>query len=303
MNLDHRISRWVLAGLLLGIPPSIQVANASATTPTKAPIRGHWVASGVAVGTGEYVSGIGPFCTLFTRDLNRFRTLRFNTCNPRLAKGYPLRRPHWTKIPWNRALARDVLVMTGVTPDSPGYRANWHAWLKQTEALRRAGQVHLWRTTVDLLHNGQRETLIRLDHVQASGIVIRAGRVVSPLPHYCGIVDSQLYMLPTDPPRVAQEFNRGGEYVANDVIEDTQTHRHYLLDWWRGFAIGGTAPTGATANVVVSTFYDAHDPTAPGVIPNCYINWVPVARHKRPTRSAHSIKPNHRHPPRGVTGP
>ena len=292
MNRNH--PGWLillLTGLLAIVASS---ANASPHHARHhAAIQGRWVASPIPGLNWSVFIPVAPWCERFTRNLNEFQTLSFNTCSPRLSKKYPeLRRPRWTRIPWNRALAKKVF-MVGSSFNPPGYEQGWHHWLEQTRALRQAGKVHLWQTTADLLGNGQKETLIRLDHSDWGGIVIRRGRkVMLPLPHFCRYYDSQLYLMPpkSAPPKtrgrptkaatpvlsatttLAQRAQLFDTYSSgyNDVLYDARYKRYFFLAWHR-YPLPMRSTRIATGSVEVS-----------GPHVRCDINWVPT--HPAPTK-------------------
>ena len=288
--------------LRIGVLAAIAVsAGASGhDVPSHAPIQGRWVAGPISLNAGD-VTPASAWCQRFTQNLNQFRTLPFNACSRRVSKKYPeFQRLRWTRIPWNRALVKKVFTV-GFYPNSPGYEQGWRHWLEQTRALRRAGKVHLWQTTVDLLGDGQQETLIRLDHSTWGGILIRGGqKVVLPVPPYCRYYDSQLYLLPSPhtalaktidhqvrpaapvwratatPRQLAQAFNTYGAGYG-DVLYDTKSKGYVFLKWQRI-----SLPTKffriATGSVMVSTFAAQYR----DFIPGCYINWVPT--HPAPTK-------------------
>lgn len=251
----------LIGGVLAVFAPLAAAAGLKASA--DAPIQGRWVTGSIPLNHGNSI-GVAPLCKLFARNLNQFRALPFNTCNARLSKKYPrFQRPHWIQIPWNRTLAKKVF-MVGPYPNSAAYERDWRNWLKQTRALRRSGQVHLWRTSVDLVGNGQHETLVRLDHVSRSG-VIRSGQVVRYLGTYCRHIDSKLYLLASPDPALAKAFNTyGGSF--NDVLYDAKT-RHYLFLEWEYYPTPGKYFRIATGSVIVSAFNGA---------PVCYINWIPA---------------------------
>ena len=276
MNGDRQFRSILLLviGMTIAVPA---VGAARAKAHPTVPIQGRWVAGPIPLNHGNAI-GVNPWCRLYARNLNQFRTLSFSTCNARLSKKYPeFQRPHWTKIPWDRALAKKVFTV-GPYPHSPGYEQGWRHWLAQTRALRRAGKVHLWRASVDLLGNGQKETLIRLDHVSRSE-VIRGGRVVGSRGPYCRHIDSKLYLLPSPDPTLARVFNTYGG-LFNDVLYDTETKHYFLLDW-EHYPTPGKFFRVAAGSIIVSAF----NGTA-----SCYINWIPVHPRQTVKGSTHATK-------------
>ena len=286
--------------LRIGVLAAIAVsAGASGhDVPSHAPIQGRWVAGPIPLHAGNFIP-VSPWCERFTQNLNQFRTLSFNSCDARLSKKYPeFQRPHWTQIPWNRALAKKVF-MVGPYPNSPEYERAWRQWLKETQSLRRAGKMRLWQTTADLLGNGQKETLIRLDHVPHVEVLIRGGRMLVLHPPYCRQIDSQLYLMPpktvgraappatpvlsatATPAQLAQTFNTYG-MGYNDVLYDSRSKRYSFLEWQRislptrffRIATGSVEVSSLRATLALGGGAD--------FINGCYINWVPT--HPAPTK-------------------
>ena len=282
MNRNH--PGWLILLLtgLLAIVASSANASPHHARPHAA-IQGRWVAGPIPLNHGGVI-GIYPWCRRFTHNLNQFRRLPFNTCSSRLSKKYPeFQHPHWTEIPWDRALAKKVF-MVGPYPNSPGYERDWRGWLKDTQVLRRAGKVHLWHTSVDLLGNGQQETLIRLDHVSRSE-VIRGGQVVGSLGPYCRHIDSKLYLLPSPDPALAQSFNTYSGGLFNDVLYDAKGKRYFFLEWEHNSTPGKFFRI-ATGSVAVSVFSGT---------PVCDINWIPERRTESATPLSHATQTHPKH--------
>jgi len=227
------------------------------------------------------VQPVAPFCHLLANDLNQFQSLPFDTDNPRLSSRYPqLRRPHWTPMPWDRRLAKEIFTGCphGVCKKVSKWSSVWRHWLKRTKALRREGKTLLWRTTIDLAGNGQQETLIRIrmpspQHAVRNVPPIRVIRITPP--RYCRYIDSKLDMLPSAHPRLVKKFNKGSLWGwvegPTDMIYDTDGKQYYMLGWQRWSVL-----RGATETIGVSTFTALY-----GYIPECYIGWIPYPSHTR----------------------
>src|SRR5258705_8711074 len=101
---------------------------------------------------GEYfvTKGADPVCVPLAGSLNQFRQLDFNVCHPRLSAKYPqFTRPTWEEIPVDLALAEMIFKNPDTSPPSPDTERWWQVWLKQSESLRTAGKLKLWRTRID----------------------------------------------------------------------------------------------------------------------------------------------------------
>ncbi len=264
-QMKQRIA-WIwrlILGLILGTACLGAVAQDTAPQTKGAP-RGKYVL--------RLASGDSGFCADFTHNLNQFRDLDFQTCNPRLSPKYPqLSRPQWEEIPLDMDLAKKILT----NRPSVGFER----WLKVTEAARAAGEVKMWRIRVDLFGDGQLETLVRLDHAEFGEHP------------YCSYFDSKQMIVDIAAPKVAKWYsyaNLDNSYeLGSDMVYDTATKRYYLLDWNRWHSSSGNGEDavlgrenccirniGATASVMVYRA-DSH-----GVGPVCWIDWVPTGHRK-----------------------
>lgn len=235
---------------------------------------------------GYGLTPIAPACRALAANFNQFRTVPFASRNPRLSTKYPqFRRPHWTPMAWNRRLAKEIFTgcPRGDCKKGSGWGPVWRYWLKQTKVLRQAGKPVLWRTTVDLLGNGQRETIVRLEHILPYTFVY--GRFVpEPIPPYSPYIDRKLYMLPSPNPQLAKVFNsnllfswgwrvgwkQGGFMGPTDLIENTHDKKHpyYVLSWRR---VGHRGE-----GVIGVSVIKRPDPPFYGYLPFplCNIEWV-----------------------------
>lgn len=212
-------------------------------------------------------------CPAFTANLNQFRQLDFNTCNPRLSHKFPrFSRPQWEQIPFSMALAKQIKDRT---------HSWWEGWLNSTAAARARGEVRMWRLRADILGNGEPQTLVRLDHSQFGYP-----------PPSCSYYDSDQMFVETDraiPKAYALPLLAMLSVLGNDLIYDSDSKRYYFLEWNRsgpahadgedayifGYRYGAARPSiGATAGVVLYT------PTVRGAIPTCWIDWVPNGSRK-----------------------
>jgi len=230
---------------------------------------------------GEYYLFDKPdsplFCKTFTNNLNEFRNIDFDTCDATLSPKYPqFSRPHWEEIPLDLELAKKIIIgdLKGKTKkaiDEP-----WEAWLKDTESARAAGEVKMWRTRLDLLGNGELETLVRIDHG------VRQDACEPPLKRpFCSYIDGKTYMLAAPNPMYIRSFNLNSFLRGGDIIYDSISKHYYLLNWSRCPAGGAGMPVpiiGATASVDVSTYYEY------GIAIDCSIDWLPTGRYGKPLR-------------------
>ena len=86
---------------------------------------------------GEYfvTSSHNEFCVPFTKNLNQFRRLDFDVCNPRLSEKFPqFTRLAWEEIPLDLAVAEKIVKTMS---SDPGVAERWwQGWLKASEPLR-----------------------------------------------------------------------------------------------------------------------------------------------------------------------
>lgn len=252
----------VLLGVMLGANGPNANADGSTSETVHAP-HGEYVlrASGRVHDNVDFKK----FCAAYTANLNEFRHLDFDTCDPRLSPRYPrFSRPQWEEIPLDLAIARKILT------DRPS--VGFDRWLRITETARATGEVRLWRIRVDFLKDGHLDTLVRLDHASDGT-----------RPH-CSYVDSKQMIVDIPEPRAAKWYAHAHlnntDRLGGDMIYDADTKRYYVEDWnrytgagGRGLELGGNI--GATASVMVyGADYD-------GVQPVCAIEWVPTGQHKK----------------------
>lgn len=114
---------------------------------------------------GEYfvTEGKDEICGPYTRNLNQFRRLDFDACDPRLSAKYPqFTRPAWEEIPFDLGLVEQIVKNGSLSPEDGA--AWWQAWLKASAPLRAEGKLKLWRTRIDVDNDGALETILRLDN-------------------------------------------------------------------------------------------------------------------------------------------
>ena len=213
---------------------------------------------------------LSPVVKALTRNFNQFRTLPFASPNPRLSPRFPqFYRPHWTRIPLNQRLAKAIVTewVTGGQAHVahchlvPRCQSTWEDWLKTTRVLRKKGEPVMWRTRLDLLGDGKRETIIRLRMPLDSHAGQTRSRLHRSVPQYCPFMDSKLYMLPASHPQRARWFNGymgpGWTSWPTDIIGNTRDrgHPYYELTWNASAALAEfTYKTGIGGTIGVTTF-------------------------------------------------
>ena len=68
---------------------------------------------------GEYfvTRSLDPICVPFARNLNQFRRLDFDVCDPRLSEKYPqFTRPTWEEVPFDLGLAETIFRILPLPP-------------------------------------------------------------------------------------------------------------------------------------------------------------------------------------------
>ena len=262
---------------LLGLLFAAASLNATAgdlAPDAKASPRGEYVLRHQAE-IGQDGTDYRKFCTPFTANLNEFRHLDFETCDARLSPQYPqFSRPQWEEIPLDLDVAKKII------GSPPGM--NWEHLLKITEAARAVGEVKLWRIRVDLLKDGNLDTLVRLDHYTDKTLP------------YCSYIESRQIIVDIPDPKAAKWYAHVPFYrnhlLGGDMIYDAETKRYYVLEWNRyGRAhgvdarylgelthINATRDIGATASVRVSRASDR------GIHAVCWIDWVATGKRKSP---------------------
>ena len=227
-------------------------------------------------------------CKRFEGDLNQFRKLDFDQCNPRLSEKYPeFSRPYtWKEIPFDMALAEKAIRSTQNIDDlrDPEMIAEahkeqerrWMFWKKGSEPLRLSGKAHMWITKIDLYGNGKEDTILRM---------IPGGRFEVDSNHpslwSCDYNSGELYIVDSASTEDAARFNAQASW-SSDIIHYAEDNHFYLLSWnpsaslYNGGSLRG-APLpniGGTRSVeILSLFHKKDFGTSPG--PMCFIDWVP----------------------------
>jgi hypothetical protein len=236
---------------------------------------------------GEYfcTRNADPICVPFTKNLNQFRRLDFDVCNPRLSGKYPqFSRPQWEEIPFDLGLAETIFKNPLSSPENA--ERWWQVWLKASEPLRTEGKIKLWRTRIDIDDDGKPETIVRLDYPLAPNKGQNEQKwelQQNPCPYRQG----KLYMLESPNEIMKKAFNQRASALG-DII-------HFP------FPEGQTQPGGRNGYYAVSKLTLPADPKAEligatrgmkvyvlfdlGAGDVCSIDWVPTGRY-RPLKPA-----------------
>ena len=254
---------------------------------------------------GEYFLARAPYhgepvCQPFTRNLNQFRKLDFDTCHPRLSSKYPeFTRPAWEKIPFDMAIAEKLVKSAGSYVASKYLdtsskaeqvgEAHWQKWKNATETLRKEGKARMWRLRADIDGDGEDNTLIRM--LPGDRYPLYGSGPASLSNWSCDYNLGELYVVETRDPAVKGQFNahkRGTDLIRFDG------NGHYYLLWWRISSADGegwSLPNiGATRSVLVERLYLGKPPvTVIGPVSHCFIDWVPTGHYKpvaKPSRKS-----------------
>lgn len=243
---------------------------------------------------GKFISTYvdSTVCQPFTRNLNEFRHLEFNSCDPRLSPKFPeFSRPVWEEIPFDLALAEKV-VKGRYEYEKPGAfntelgRRQWESWRDRTQALRLAGRAHMWRTRIDFDADGKEETMIRM----VPGDVVDYRSPDQPVPTElpppwsCDYNSGELHMADDARPEVRSSFNTAS-YEGNDIIYFSGDKRYYRVEWspYHSFNPRLEKEVGGTAAVTLSQVnWNGYLVTH---APRCLIHWIPISKQRMTKQS------------------
>ena len=245
---------------------------------------------------GEYfvTKNADPICVPFARNLNQFRPLDFDVCNPRLSARYPqFTRPAWEEIPFDLVLAETIFKNPPASPPSPEPERWWQVWLKLSEPLRAQGKLKMWRARIDINGDGAPETLVRLDHslVPNTGPNEQDAKLEQ---NPCPYRHSKLYMVESSYELAARKlsaesegmkkaFSISASFVA-DIIHFSdgraypgQSNKYYGVEGRVNLPSADGERIGATRGLKVYVLFNL------GAGEVCRIDWVPTGRY-RPLR-------------------
>lgn len=230
-------------------------------------------------------------CHRFKDNLNRFRKLDFDQCNPRLSDKFPeFSRPEWKEIPFDMALAEKAIRSTtdhsGYNPaeypeDAEYHRKEgeerWKQWKKGSEPFRAAGKAHMWLTKIDMDGDGKEDTILRM--MPGGRYPIDPER---PSLWSCDYNIGELYVLESGNPQMAASFNLHASW-ASDIVRYAEDNHYYLLSWeaaassaLNGWFNQQVPDIGGTRGVTIRNLYrdNPENSTTPGTM--CLIDWVPT---------------------------
>jgi hypothetical protein len=263
--MSPRILR-ILSALVVVALPALTAAGQPRSAPS--PFKGEYFVT----------ENKDPVCVPYTRNLNQFRRLDFDVCDPRLSPKFPeFARPEWEEIPLDLALAEQIIRNIYSRPENAVY---WEEWLKVSESLRQAGKVKLWRTRIDVDNDGAPETLLRLEHPLTPKIE-REGKGWQVDQNACLYRNSMLYMSASPNASMREGFNQTA-YAITDILHFSgglvspgTYNAYYGVDWRLGlpsWAIGKRI--GATRGLIVLAL------SSRGAGECCSIDWVPTGLYR-----------------------
>jgi uncharacterized protein YecT (DUF1311 family) len=218
-----------------------------------------------------------PICQRFTQNLNQFRKLDFNVCNPRLSEKFPeFSRPKWQEIPFDIALAEEVIkdgVGSRRTSEAQTKIADniWTRWRSGLPPFLTSGQARMWRTRIDLDGDGKEEIIIRM--VPGTGIPTQMETMP---PWNCDYNKGALHMMDNIHQEISDAFNTRS--YGNDILYFAEDKRYYRIVWNDAGPAYPQIDIGATAGVEINQLNWSGSHVEDGN--ECLIDWVPTGHYK-----------------------
>lgn len=257
---------------------------------------------------GEYIlvrgAPLESVCKRFKDNLNRFRKLDFDQCDPRLSDKFPeFSRPYqWKKIPFDMALAEKAIRSSTEYGDPAGYpedieyqskegEVRWQQWKKGSESFRAAGTAHMWIAKIDMDGDGKEDTILRMTPGGRYPIDPKRPSLWS-----CDYNIGELYVIKSGNQHMAAQFNIHASW-ASDIIRYAEDGGYYLVSWEAGTSTTTSwfnqdlPDIGGTRGLVISSLYMISPDSYAMPATMCLIDWVPTG---------HFIatpKPQHKHTP------
>jgi uncharacterized protein len=256
---------------------------------------------------GEYIlirassfKGDCSICQRFKDNLNQFRKIDFDQCNPRISDKFPeFSRPPWKEIPFDMALAEKAIRSTRdytnyggkESPERAEYHRKeremlWQQWLKGSAPFRAAGQAHMWITKIDMDGDGKEDTILRM--TPGGRYPLDPQR---PSRWSCDYNIGELYVIEAGSQKMAALFN----LLANgsDIIRYAEDGHFYLVDWLLGDSRGhgwdrNDVPVpnvGGTRGVIISRLHQDFPSQPIGPHSICLTDWVPTGHFIPPPES------------------
>ena len=264
----RRSLTFVLAGLVCLALPAM--GGAGETKATASPFKGEYFVT----------ENKDDICVPYTRNLNQFRRLDFDVCDPRLSEKFPqFTRPTWEEIPFDLGVAETIIMNLAHKSTGAG-DPFWAEWLKVSAPLRAEGTLKLWQTRIDIDNDRAPETLLRLDNPLRTEY--SQGRVSwTVVPNACPYRDGILYMAASPNASMWEGFNRIA-YAITDILHFSgglvragSYNAYYGVDWRLGlpsWAIGKRI--GATRGLKVYALFNM------GAGECCSIDWVLTGQYR-----------------------
>ena len=275
----------------------LQKANSAASAATKITTQQSEKAEeipGADAFKGEYMlirayPGDYSVCQRFKDNLNRYRKIDFDQCNPRLSGKFPeFSRPQWKEIPFDMTLAEKVIRSTTDRANYGGaesvedaeYDRNegekrWQQWLKGSASFHEAGQAHMWITKIDMDGDGKEDTILRMTPGGRYPIDPKRPSLWS-----CDYNIGELYVIESENPHMAALFNLDAN--GSDIIHYAEDGNFYLIKWSNVTStttswFGGAGPDiGGTRGVIISSLYMISPDSYAMPATMCLIDWVPT---------------------------
>lgn len=272
-----RILSWILgAFIILALPVGIEAGQAQ---PAASPFKGEYFVT----------RNQDPICVPYAKNLNQFRRMDFDACDPRLSEKYPqFTRPVWEEIPLDLALAETIIMNLARRPTGKG-DPFWEEWLRASALLRAEGKLKLWRTRIDIDGDGKPETILRLDN-PLSTKYWQGQFSWTVEPNACPYLRSTLYMLESPNDSMKNDFNHSAFALGGDIIhfpfpegrtEPAGRNGYYAIALRTSATETDGVRIGATRGMQVYVLFHF------GAGDVCWINWVPTG-HYRPSRGGQS---------------
>ncbi len=256
---------------------------------------------------GEYIlirafsyMGDCSICQRFKDNLNRFRKVDFDQCNPRISDKFPeFSRPQWKEIPFDLALAEKAIRSTRDYTNYGGDRSaegaeynrkerenRWQQWLKGSAPFREAGQAHMWITKIDMDGDGKEDAILRMTPGGRYPIDPKRPSIWT-----CDYNIGELYVIESANPKMAAMFNISAQ--GSDIVRYAEDGHFYLVDWLLGDVRGhgwdrNDLPIpniGGTRGVIISKLHQEFPSQPTGVPSICLTDWVPTGHFISPPES------------------
>lgn len=257
---------------------------------------------------GEYIllrafslHGDCSICQRFTDNLNQFRKIDFDQCNPRISVKFPeFSRQQWKEIPFDMALAEKAIRSTADYTNYGGKESTeraeyhrkerekrWQQWLKGSAPFREVGQAHMWITKIDMDGDGKEDTILRM--TPGGRYPLDPKR---PSLWTCDYNIGELYVIEADNQKMAAMFNISSQ--GSDIVRYAEDGHYYLVDWspvssrGSGWIMHDETPepnVRGTRGVIISKLHQEFPSQPTGMPSICKTDWVPTGHFIPPPES------------------